>query len=163
MAGPAFFWALPIVSTGELLVTEVFGELVSKWLLQGSVCAWTRELVGPRCGWWPNWIYMWSLTKTFSVLTLAATGYIWSAAGNACPSMSEAKTAAVAVLLFGSAMNMIGGKLLKILLYINLTYELITSLGIGTVLFFFQVSSIGLLFTSAGTRLGFDWYLNASI
>ena len=53
-AGPAFFWSLPIVLAGELLVTAVFGELVSKWPLSGSVYAWARQLVGPRFGWPPG-------------------------------------------------------------------------------------------------------------
>lgn len=160
-AGPAFFWSLPIVLVGELLVTAVFGELVSKWPLQGSVYAWARQLVGPRYGWWTNWIYMWGLTMTLSVLALAATGYIWSAAGNTAPSTGQTEAVALGVLIFGSAMNMIGGKLLKSLLYITLTCELIASLGIGTVLFFFHVSSIGLLFTSAGTGHGFGWFSNS--
>ena len=160
-AGPAFFWSLPIVLIGELLVTAVFGELVSKWPLQGSVYAWARQLVGPRYGWWTNWIYMWGLTMTLSVLALAATGYIWSAAGNASPSTGQTEAVAVAVLLFGAAMNMIGGKLMKSLLYVTLTCELIASLGIGIVLFFFHANSIGMLFTSAGTGHGFAWFSNS--
>jgi len=157
-AGPAFFWSLPIVLAGELLVTAVFGELVSKWPLQGSIYAWARELVGPRYGWWTNWVYMWGLTMTLSVLALAATGYIWSAAGNASPTAGQTDAVALAVLVFGSAMNMVGGKLLKSLLYITLTCELIASLGIGTVLFFFHVNDLGLLFSSAGTGHGFSWF-----
>ena len=30
-AGPAFFWAFPIVLAGQLLVAAVFGELASRW------------------------------------------------------------------------------------------------------------------------------------
>jgi len=160
-AGPAFFWSLPIVLVGELLVTAVFGELVSKWPLQGSVYAWARQLVGPRYGWWTNWIYMWGLTMTLSVLALAATGYIWSAAGNASPSAGQTEAVALAVLIFGSLLNMVGGQVIKTLLYITLTCELIPSLGIGTVLFFFHVNSIGLLFTSAGTGHGCSWFSNS--
>ena len=47
-AGPAFLWAFPIVLIGQLFVCGVFGNLVSKWPLQGSVYAWSRELIGPR-------------------------------------------------------------------------------------------------------------------
>src|ERR1700758_3075995 len=61
-AGPAFLWALPVVLVGQLLVTLVFGELVSKYPLQGSVYAWSRELVGPVYAWFTNWAYMWGLT-----------------------------------------------------------------------------------------------------
>ena len=51
LAGPGFFWALPLVLIGQLLVTAVFGDLVSRWPLQGSVYAWSRELIGRRWGW----------------------------------------------------------------------------------------------------------------
>jgi len=36
-AGPAFFWAFPIVLIGQLLVAAVFGELASRWHTQ-AVC-----------------------------------------------------------------------------------------------------------------------------
>ncbi len=160
-AGPAFFWSLPIVLAGELLVTAVFGELVSKWPLSGSVYAWARQLVGPRFGWWTNWIYMWGLTMTLSVLALAATGYLWSAVGVASPSTNQTVGLALAVLVLGSALNMIGGKVLKTLLYITLTCELIASLGIGTVMFIFHANAIGMIFTTSGTGNGFGWFSNS--
>ena len=49
-AGPAFLWAFPLVLIGQLMVCGVFGNLVSKWPLQGSVYAWSRELIGPGTG-----------------------------------------------------------------------------------------------------------------
>ena len=36
-AGPAFFWAFPVVLAGQLLVAGVFGELSSRWPYAGSV------------------------------------------------------------------------------------------------------------------------------
>src|ERR1700755_2937402 len=57
-AGPAFLWAFPIVLAGQLFVCGVFGNLVSKWPLQGSVYAWSRELIGPRYGWFTGWAYV---------------------------------------------------------------------------------------------------------
>jgi amino acid transporter len=160
-AGPAFIWSLPIVLVGELLVTAVFGELVSKWPLQGSVYAWSRQLVGPKFGWWTNWIYMWGLTMTLSVLALAATGYLWSALGIASPTGNQTLVMALAVLILGSGLNMLGGKVLKTLLYVTLTCELIASLGIGTILFIYHTNSIGMIFTTAGTGSGFSWFGNS--
>ena len=63
---------------GQLFVCAVFGNLVSKWPLQGSVYAWSRELIGPRYGWFTGWAYMWGLTLTlsghFEVLEAAFVG-----------------------------------------------------------------------------------------
>lgn len=78
-AGPAFFWAFPVVLIGQMLVTGVFGDLVSKWPLQGSVYAWARQLVGPRYGWFTGWAYMWGLTLALSALSLAASAGIGTA------------------------------------------------------------------------------------
>ena len=156
-AGPGFLWALPVVLAGELLVTAVFGELVSRWPYQGSVYAWSRELVGPRYGWFTNWIYMWGLTLTLSVISLAAAGYLLNAMGYASPSNTQSVSTALIILALGSGLNMIGGKLLKGLLYITLACELVASAGIGTVLLFHQKNSLATIFTSAGTGHGLHW------
>ena len=85
-AGPAFLWAFPLVLIGQLMVCGVFGNLVSKWPLQGSVYAWSRELIGPRYGWFTGWAYMWGLTLTLAVLPITAAPYILGAAGVNAPS-----------------------------------------------------------------------------
>src|ERR1700684_2379918 len=58
-AGPAFFCGFPVVLIGQLAVTGVFGDLVSKWPFQGSVYAWARALFGARYGWFANLAYSW--------------------------------------------------------------------------------------------------------
>lgn len=156
-AGPGFFWALPIVLAGELLVAAVFGELVSKWPFQGSVYAWSRHLVGSRYAWFTNWAYMWGLTLTLSVVSLAASGYLLNALGNTNPSNEASVSVALLILILGSGANMIGGPLLKSLLYITLMCELAASFGIGTVLFFYHTNPISTVFSSAGTGHGTQW------
>ena len=152
LAGPGWFWALPIVLIGQLLVTGVFGDLVSKWPFQGSVYAWSRELIGRRYGWMTNWAYMWGLTLTLSVLGLAAAGYLLGAIGVNDATSTEKAAVALGVILFGTTANVLGGAVLKRLLYITLTCELIASLGIGAVLLFFhRVHPFSILFHGAGS------------
>src|SRR5690348_13769651 len=161
-AGPVFFWAFPIVLAGQLLVTGVFGELVSKWPFQGSVYAWARELIGPRYGWFTGWVYMWGLTLVLSALSLAAAQFLLGAFGVSAPGYATTVFTALGVLIFGSAANMIGSKLLKTLLYISMTCELIASLGIGiALLFFHRTHSFSFLFTSAGTGHGGHWLFSS--
>jgi amino acid transporter len=161
-AGPVFFWAFPIVLAGQLLVTGVFGELVSKWPFQGSVYAWARELIGPRYGWFAGWAYMWGLTLVLSALSLAAAQFLLGAFGNDAPGYGTTVLTALGVLIFGSAANMIGSRLLKTLLYISMTCELIASLGIGVALLFFhRTHSFSVLFTSAGTGHGPRWLFSS--
>ena len=130
-AGPAFLWAFPLVLVGQLMVCGVFGNLVSVWPLQGSVYAWSRELIGPRYGWFTGWAYMWGLTLTLAVLPITAAPYILGAAGVSAPSQIVVELVAIGVLLFGSIANVFGGRLLKGLIYIALVCELVASAGIG--------------------------------
>lgn len=157
-AGPAFFWALPIVLIGQLLVAAVFGELVSRWPLQGSVYAWSRGLLGAKYGWITMWAYGWGLTLTLSALALASSGYLLGALGADAPSQTTVVLVALLILVGASLANMIGHVLLKTLLYLSMTAELISSVGIGvSLLFFHHHQSFSVLFHSAGTGSGLSW------
>jgi amino acid transporter len=156
-AGPGFLWALPVVLVGQLLVTLVFGELVSKYPLQGSVYAWSRELVGVRYAWFTNWIYMWGLTLVLSVLALSASGYLLGAVGINGPSNTQTVAVALLVLAVGSLFNMLGGSFLKVLLYVSLSCEMLASLGIGTVLLIHHVNPLSTIFSTSGTGTGLHW------
>jgi amino acid transporter len=157
-AGPAFLWAFPIVLIGQLFVCGVFGNLVSKWPLQGSVYAWSRELIGPRYGWFTGWAYMWGLTLTLAVLPITAAPYILAAAGVSSPSQITVELVAIGVLLFGSVANLFGGRLLKGLIYIALVCELIASAGIGiTLLISHRINPLSIIFNTGGTGHGAGW------
>jgi len=161
-AGPAFLWAFPIVLAGQLFVCGVFGNLVSKWPLQGSVYAWSRELIGPRYGWFTGWAYMWGLTLTLAVLPITAAPYILAAAGVNAPSQITVELVAIGVLLFGSAVNLFGRWLLKGLIYIALVAELIASAGIGiTLILFYRVNPWSIIFNTGGTGHGANWLFGA--
>ncbi len=157
-AGPAFFWGFPVVLIGQLAVTGVFGDLVSKWPFQGSVYAWARALFGARYGWFANWAYSWGLTIALATVALAAAQFLGPAIGLKALTQTQTSLLALGVLIFGSIANCIGAKFLKGLLYISMTAELIASLGIGIALLFFNRShSLSFLFSGAGTAHGAGW------
>src|SRR5262252_8141766 len=161
-AGPAFLWAFPIVLIGQLFVCGVFGNLVSKWPLQGSVYAWSRELIGPRYGWFTGWAYMWGLTLTLAVLPITASPYILAAAGVNSPSQITVELVAIGVLLLGSAVNLFGRWLLKGLIYIAVAAELIASAGIGiTLIAFHRINPWSIIFNTGGTGHGANWLFGA--
>jgi amino acid transporter len=143
-------------------VCGVFGNLVSKWPLQGSVYAWSRELIGPRYGWFTGWAYMWGLTLTLAVLPITAAPYILAAAGVNAPSQITVELVAIGVLLLGSAVNLFGRWLLKGLIYIALVAELIASAGIGiTLILFYRVNPWSIIFNTGGTGHGANWLFGA--
>lgn len=157
-AGPAFFWGFPIVLIGQLAVTGVFGDLVSKWPFQGSVYQWARELFGARYGWFANWAYSWGLTLALATVALFAAEFFAPAIGLNSLTGVETSLLAFGILIFGSIANMIGSKFLRGLLYVSMTAELIASLGIGIALLFFnRTHPFSYLFESGGTAHGSTW------
>jgi amino acid transporter len=159
-AGPAFIWAFPLVLIGQLFVCGVFGNLVSRWPLQGSVYAWSRELIGRRFGWLTGWSYMWGLTLAIVVLALAASPYLLGAFGDNAPAQLTTELVAVGILAFGTAVNLLGGRILKTLIYIALACELIASAGIGiTLLVADRVNPLSVIFTGGGTAHGAHWLI----
>ena len=158
MAGPAFWWAFPIVLIGQLAVSGVFGDLVSRWPFAGSVYAWARELIGVRFGWFTNWAYSWGLTITLAVVALSAASFLGPALGLNSLTQTQTSLLALGILAFGTMANMVGSKFLKGLLYVSMTAELISSLGIGiALLFFHRAHPFSILFSGAGTGNGSVW------
>ncbi len=159
IAGPAFWWAFPIVLIGQLMVTGVFGDLVSKWPFSGSVYQWSRELLGPRYGWFTSWAYSWGFVITIAVVALAAAGFLAPALGLNDLSQFQTDLLAAAILAFGTMANMIGSKFLKGLLYISLTCELLASLGIGFAMFAHRQHPFSIVFDTMGTGGSGSWVL----
>ncbi len=56
IAGPAFIWTWPMVGAGQFLVALIFARLAGRIPLSGYAYHWTRELAGPRVGWWAGWM-----------------------------------------------------------------------------------------------------------
>ncbi len=157
-AGPAFFWGFPVVLIGQLAVTGVFGDLVSKWPFQGCVYQWARELFGARYGWFTNWAFSWGLVIAMGAVALFAAEFLGPAMGLNSLTQTETSLLALGILLFGTIANMIGRRFLRGLLYVSMTAELIASLGIGiALLFFHRTHSFSFLFSGAGTAHGGGW------
>jgi amino acid transporter len=155
-------WAFPLVLIGQLFVCGVFGNLASRWPFQGSVYAWSRELIGKRFGWFTGWAYMWGLTLAIAVLALAASPYLLGALGDDTPSQVTTELVALGILAFGTTVNLLGGRVLKGLIYIALAAELIASLGIGIgLLAFHQVNPVSVIFSGGGTAHGSHWLISA--
>src|ERR1700754_776153 len=150
-AGPKFFWAFPIVLIGQLLVAAVFGELASRWPYAGSVYQWSRHVRGTTWGWAAAWAYMWGLTLALGTLSYAASGFLLQIFGVSEPNRWQIATVAMCIIAFGTVINMVGRRFLKIVVAISITCEVVGSLGLGTVLLlFYRENPFSVLFSSAG-------------
>lgn len=158
VAGVGFWWAFPIVLGGQLLVAAVFGEVSSRWPLAGSVYQWSRYLIGPRYGWYTAWAYIWGLTIALAALAYGAAGFLLGALGVSAPTHLTQSLVALALVAFGSGLNIAGRIFLKIFLGLSIAAEVIGSVGLGTVLLIhYRVSPFSALFHSAGTTHGLAW------
>jgi amino acid transporter len=152
-AGPAFFWAFPIVLIGQLLVAAVFGELASRWPYAGSVYQWARHVQGTQWGWFAAWAYMWGLTIALSALSYGAAGFLLEIFDVESPARWLTTSVALLIIAVGTLTNMVGRRVLKVMVVASITAEVLGSLGLGTVLLvFYRVNPISTLFDGYGTQ-----------
>ncbi len=155
-AGPAWFWTLPVVLAGQLLVALVFAELASQFPIAGGIYQWSRRLVGPTYAWFAGWGYLWTVMLT--VTAIAYFGGIFLAALlGAEPGEGELVLWAIAVLVICTAVNLAGLHLLRYVVNVGISAELVASVITGVLLLlFFREHSFGSLFESLGTEANFD-------
>jgi len=157
-AGPAFFWAFPIVLVGQLLVAAVFGELASRWPYAGSVYQWARHVQGTSWGWFAAWAYMWGLTIALTTLAYGAAGFLAEIFGVADPSRALLTVIALVIVAVGTLANVIGRQVLKIMVVASIVCEVIGSVGLGTLLLlFYRVNPVSVLWSGFGTASGGSW------
>lgn len=157
-AGPAFFWAFPIVLIGQLAVAAVFGEMASRWPYAGSVYQWARHVRGTSWGWIAAWAYMWGLTIALSTLAYGAAGFLLEVFGADEVGRGTTTLLALVIVAVGSIANIIGRRMLKILVVLSIICEILGSVGLATVLLlFFRENPLSVLFEGFGTQGAGSW------
>lgn len=136
-AGPSFWWNFIIVFAGQLLVAMVFAELVSRWPIEGSIYQWSRHLMGEAYGWGAGWVYMWTLVVAMSAVSIFAAGFVGNVFGWDLSAGQQALVAWV-ILLLGTAANVAGRLVLKILMTGSIIAEIVGSIGLGAWLILFH-------------------------
>lgn len=157
-AGPGFWWAFPIVLVGQLLVACVFAELASRWPYEGSVYQWARHVQSTGWGWFAAWAYMWGLTIALSTLAFGGAGFLLEAFGVENPDSLATTAVAFAILVLGSFANIVGRRVLNVLVVASLICEVLGSVGLGIVLLlFFRENPVSVLFDGLGNTGGGPW------
>jgi amino acid transporter len=157
-AGPAFFWAFPVVLAGQLLVAAVFGELASRYPFAGSVYQWARHVQGTPWGWFAAWAYIWGLTIALSTLSYGAAGFLLEIFGVESPTGWLTTSVALLIIAVGTLTNMVGRSILRAMVLASITAEVLGSVGLGTVLLlFYRVNPFSTLFEGFGTQGGGLW------
>lgn len=149
--GPPSIWWIVIVACGQLLVSLVFGEVVSQYPIHGGIYPWARRLWGRRYAWMAAWVYIWALIVTITSVAEFASGFVASLFGIQVTRNSSLIIALV-LLLLALAINFTGTKWLARIARLGLFAELIGVIGVGLYLLIFQRhNSFGVFFDTMGT------------
>jgi len=148
---PSIFW-LGIVGTGQLLVSLVFGEVVSQYPIAGGIYPWTRRLWGKRYAWMAAWVYIWAMLVTITAVAEYGTGFLASLIN--APVTNEVTLGLSALfLIVAFGINFSGTKTLARVARIGLAAELIGVVGLGLYLLIFQrKQEFSVFFDSMGVQ-----------
>ena len=151
-AGPSFWWNFLIVFGGQLLVALVFAELVSRWPIEGSIYQWSHRLLGQGYGWAAGWVYMWTLVVAMSAVSIFAAGFVANVFGWELDAGGQALVA-WGILMLGTAANIAGRLVLRVLMTASIIAEIVGSVGLGAwLLFFHQENSVSVLTSDFSTE-----------
>jgi amino acid transporter len=134
--GPAFFWSIPIVVIGQLLVVLIFGELASSFPLAGALYQWARRNVGPRYGVFTGFVYGTALIVTIVAVDYGGAPFVASFFGMAADSRTNLIGISLAMLAVQTVLNIVGVRRLAVLLNLGVFAEIIGTLGIAIYLLF---------------------------
>lgn len=150
--GPRFFWGIPIVVVGQLMVVLVFSDLANAFPLAGALYQWAKRLINPTYGWFVGWTYGWALLVTITAVDFGGAPYVASALGISAPTQSLLVLITLALVVIQTVINFVGVNRLRILINVGVAMEILGTLGIGTVLLFFGHQHAGIVNQTMGVQ-----------
>ncbi|MGY1806452.1 APC family permease [Blastococcus sp. SYSU D00669] len=154
IGGPPAIWWIVIVGAGQLLVSLVFGEVVSQYPLAGGIYPWARRLWNRRYAWIVSWVYIWAIIVTVTSVAQFGGGFVAALFSiEATPGVALAT--AVGLLALAFAINYSGTRTLARIAKIGLAAELIGVIVLGLYLLLFQREQpFSIFFDTLGTGEG---------
>ena len=143
-----------------VVVASVFGELASRWPLEGSVYSWSRQLVGPRMGFLAGWAHLWSYVLFMAALSFFDTQRIFFLLGLSPPSHLQAALANSVLIAAATALNATRRVYFKVFALIASAVSVLGVAVYGTILLVNhrQRSFVDLFETPLGTGLDWAWF-----
>ena len=158
-AGLSGWIAAAVLMVLLLLASLVLAAIASRWPLEGSVSAWTRQLMGPRTGMMAGWLYLCSYVLYMGLLAFFDVQRLFYLVGYSTPVPIQSAILSAAVLLVATILNCLSRTLLTIFVYLAAGVSLVGCLAFGTMLLLHAQRSIVDLFQSpAGVSLDWAWW-----
>jgi amino acid transporter len=133
---PSIFWIL-IVGGGQLLVSLVFGEVVSQFPISGGIYPWARRLWGKRYAWMAAWVYIWAMIVTITAVADYGSFFL-SSLLDISPTRESELILTLLMLGVALALNFAGTKTMARVARIGLAAELSGVIVLGLYLLIFQ-------------------------
>ncbi|KQU28280.1 MULTISPECIES: amino acid permease [unclassified Rhodococcus (in: high G+C Gram-positive bacteria)] len=145
-AGPAFFWAWPVVFVGQFMVALCFAELAARYPISGAIYQWSRRVGGEITGWFAGWFMIIAQIVTASAAAIAlqvVLPNVWSGfqivgTDTALTSSDGATNAVVlgtALLVITTTINSIGVNAMARINSIGVTCEIVGVIAVIGVFF----------------------------
>ena len=159
VAGLGSWMLFPIILALTLIVALVFGELASRYPLEGSVAVWSRQLIGPRTGWLTAWLYICAYGVLASYVSYSASQKLLVLFGHARPTSMSIDLLCVGLLVVATLINAITRSVLKIFAVVVAAITVVTCLVVSTMLLIsHRHHGVGDLFhSSANGAHGWAW------
>ena len=159
LAGLGGWIAIPIVVVLTLLVAGVFGEMTSRWPLEGSVHAWTRQLVGPRTGLLVAWTYLVSYLLYMAAMSYFDSQRVFFLLGLDTPAHLASSVVTLGLVAVATVLNLLRRDLFRIFIIVSALSSLVACVVFGTILLVgHQQRSIGdLLVDANGAPVDLAW------
>lgn len=158
-AGLSGWIAAAVLMVLLLVASLVLAAIASRWPLEGSVSAWTRQLMGPRTGMMAGWLYLCSYVLYMGMLAFFDVQRLFYLLGFTAPAPIQSAILSAAVLLVATVLNCLSRRLLALFVYVAAAVSLVGCLAFGTMLLMHAQRSIVDLFQSpAGGSLDWAWW-----
>lgn len=134
--GPPMLWSYVLVGIGQLLVSMIFGEVVSQFPISGGLYPWARRLVGKRWAWMAAWLYLWALCFTIAAVSVGGAPFLAQLFGVSGPEMMV--VLAVVQILWVTIFNVGGTKVLGHSAMAGFVATIIGAIAVGGYLLVFH-------------------------
>ncbi len=170
-AGPAVWWSWLVVLSGQMAVALCFAELAGQFPLAGSVYQWSKRIGSDFTSWMTGWILI-----IGSIVTVAAVAVAWqvvlpqvstkfqfvgtAADAGTYSTPNGAKNALILgaiLIVFATAINMLGVKIMARINNFGVIAELIGSTILVILLIFHFHRGPGIVNHTLGTGAGHSW------
>ncbi len=162
-AGPAYLWSWPMVLIGQLAVALCFMELAAKYPVAGSVYNWSKQLGSRVVAWSAGWLMLTASVVTLSAVVLALQlnlPRLWNGfqivgdGKGAYDFASNAVILGTALILFTTAVNALGVRLMARINSAGVFIELIAACLIAIILALHTTRGPGVFFSTVRPESG---------